>query len=62
MGQSKIVTIGPVFILSDVYLVVAVVINIAKALYYMHDDQWKLNPIKFAFFFFRLALFPLSSL
>ena len=29
MGQSKIVTIGPVFILSDVFLAVAVVI--AKA-------------------------------
>ena len=31
MGQSKIVTIGPVFILSDIVLAVAVVI--AKALY-----------------------------
>ena len=47
--------IGPVFILSDVYLVVAVVI--AKAPYYMHDDQWKLNPIKFAFLFFDLRCF-----
>ena len=31
MGQSKIVTIGPVFILSDVFLAVAVAI--AKAPY-----------------------------
>jgi len=55
MGQSKIVTTGPVFILSDVYLAVAVVI--AKAPYYMHDDQWKLNPIKFAFLFFDWRCF-----
>ena len=51
MGQSKIVTIGPAFILSDVYLAVAVIIAKIKASYYMHDNQWKLNPIKFAFLF-----------
>ena len=41
MGQSKIVTIGPVFILSDVFLTVAVVI--AKAPYFQEDAMFNLG-------------------
>ena len=36
MGQSKIVTIGPVFILSDVFLAVAVVIAKAPQLFLLY--------------------------
>ena len=41
MGQLKIVTIGPVFILSDVFLAVAVVI--AKAPYFQEDAMFNLG-------------------